>query len=200
MLVINTGALSSVFLTLFCLTMSRPPLQHIPVMYLMGVAVAVIMIIQETRDQFSLVLNAVVAGTMYIHLALSLLINIYATSIIALKAWCVHVTKKHFINYALIDDTMHAYIQEIPQVADGKRYRYPNPKTGNQDIGCPGEVEYDLYSDRCKFCSMYKQGLSRFLFSLQVMILASIFISFQFGFISSVFMPVAQQLIVRSTS
>jgi hypothetical protein len=124
MLVINTGALSSVFLTLFCLTMSRPPLQHIPVMYLMGVAVAVIMIIQETRDQFSLVLNAVVAGTMYIHLALSLLINIYATSIIALKAWCVHVTKKHFINYALIDDTMHAYIQEIPQVADGKRYRY----------------------------------------------------------------------------
>jgi hypothetical protein len=81
-----------------------------------------------------------------------------------------------------------------------KRYRYPNPKTGNQDIGCPGEVEYDLYSDWCKFCSMYKQGLSRFLFSLQVMILASIFISFQFGFISSVFMPVAQQLIVRSTS
>ena len=33
--------------------------------------------------------------TQVAHLAFSLLINIYATSIIALKAWCVHVFEKY---------------------------------------------------------------------------------------------------------
>ena len=131
MLVISTGALYSVFLTLFCLTMAHPPLQHIPVIYLTTIAVRAIVVIQGTRDLFSPVqLARVLYGTVYTQLALSVLINIYATSIIALKAWCVHfdrVTRKHFTDFALIDDTLRAYIQEIPQVADGNWYRYPNP-------------------------------------------------------------------------
>jgi len=90
MLVINAGALSSVFLTLFCLTMSRPSLQHIPVVYLMAIAVEfVIIIIPDMSALFSPVLFPMLSGTILTHLALSLLINIYATSIIALKAWCV---------------------------------------------------------------------------------------------------------------
>jgi len=131
MLVINIGALSSDFLTWFCLTMARPSLQHIPVIYLMGVAVMAIVVIPETRTRFSpgLIIR-MLEGTVMTHLGLSLLINIYATSIIALKAWCVHfdrVTGKLPTYCALVDDTMRAYIQEIPQVADRRRYRYPNP-------------------------------------------------------------------------
>ena len=89
MLVIDAGALSSVFLTLFCLTMSRFSLQHIPVVYLMLVTVLVIMLIPEMSVRFSPILTPMLGGTVSTHLALSLLINIYATSIIALKAWCV---------------------------------------------------------------------------------------------------------------
>jgi len=91
MLVINIGAPSSDFLTLLCLIMARPSLQHIPVIYLMGVAVMVIVLIPEARARFSTVfLTRMLNDTIFTHLALSLLINIYATSIITLKAWCVH--------------------------------------------------------------------------------------------------------------
>jgi len=128
MLVINTGALSSDFLTLFCLTIACP---YIPAIYLTAVAAVAIVLIPEASARFSAAfLVRMVNGTLLAHLALSLLINIYATSIIALKAWCVHfdrVTGKLSTYCALVDDTMRAYIQEIPQVADRKRCRYPNP-------------------------------------------------------------------------
>jgi len=87
------------------------------------------------------------------HLTISLLINISATSIIAFKAWCARfdrVLRKHLLT-ALIDDTTHPPMQEIPQVADGKRDRCPNPWAGDQDIGPPGRVGNGLYSDWCKF-------------------------------------------------
>jgi len=47
----------------------------------------------------------------------------------------------------------------------------------------------------------YTQGLSRFLFSLQIVILVSISILLQFGnvHLSAIFIPVAQQLVVRNT-
>jgi hypothetical protein len=105
-------------------------LQHIPVIYLMSVAVRFIVLILEMRTWPSHVFFIIFNGTALTHLALSLLINIYATSVIAFKAWCVHfdrVTGKYFTDCALIDNTMCAYIQEIRQLADGKRYRYPNP-------------------------------------------------------------------------
>jgi hypothetical protein len=79
--------------------------------------------------------------TQVAHVALSSLINIFATSIITLKAWCVRVygvSRKHFVECALIDDTTCAYVQEIPQVHDGKQDRYPNPWTDNHDIGYSG--------------------------------------------------------------
>jgi hypothetical protein len=131
MLVINTGALSSDFLTLVCLIMACPSIQHIPVIYLTAVAAVAVVFITETSARFpAAFLIRMVNGTILAHLALSLLINIYATSIIALKAWCVHfdrVIGKHSTYCALVDDMMLAYIQEIPQVADGKRCRHPNP-------------------------------------------------------------------------
>jgi hypothetical protein len=86
MLVINAGALSSVFLTFFYLIMTRLSL----VVYLTLVIVEAIILISETSAaRFSPVLIPMLGGTIWTHLALSLLINIYATSIIALKAWYV---------------------------------------------------------------------------------------------------------------
>jgi hypothetical protein len=130
MLVINTRALSSDFLTLFCLTMARPSLQHIPVIYLTSVTSRAVVLFLEmgTRSSLDLLIR-IFNDTVLTHVALSLLINIYATSIIALKAWyAVHldrVTGKHF-TYCT-DAMMRACIQETPQVTGGKRYRYPNP-------------------------------------------------------------------------
>jgi hypothetical protein len=52
-------------------------------------------------------LNHVVTGTQLTHQSLSLFINIFATSLIALKAWCVRVDGvfgKQIVDYALIDD------------------------------------------------------------------------------------------------
>jgi hypothetical protein len=72
-----------------------------------------------------------VSITQPVHLTLSVVINIFATSIITHKAWCVHVYgvfRKYFVECAFIgDDAMCTYIQEIPQVDDGERYRYPIP-------------------------------------------------------------------------
>ena len=48
--------------------------------------------------------------------------------------------------------------------------------------------------------SVDKQGFSRFLFSLQVMILASTSMFLHVGLLSSLFKRVAQQLVVRDTS
>jgi hypothetical protein len=111
--------------------MARPSVRHIPVVYLTAIgAVAAVFIIQASARLTPTFLIRMVNGTILAHLALSLLINIYATSLIALKAWCVHfdrVTGTHSTYCALVDNTMRAYIQEIPQVAEGKRCRYPNP-------------------------------------------------------------------------
>jgi hypothetical protein len=124
MLAINTGALSFI-LTFFCPTMTCPSFEHILVVYLMTVVVRAIMLTSKDTQLFQI--NNI---TQMAYLSLSLLINIYATSIIALKAWCVRVDDvfgKHLVDRALIDDTTCAYIQEIPQVADGKRDGSPNP-------------------------------------------------------------------------
>ena len=91
--------------------------------------------------------------TQLAHLAFSLATNVCATSIIALKAWCVHVNavfEKKIIEFALIDHITRAYIQEVQQVIDGKRVGCPNPDTGIQDIGSPDRVGCDLHSDWCK--------------------------------------------------
>ena len=112
MLVINTRTLLFVFLTSFCLTIARPSLRHIPVIYLMMVAVTAVVRIPESGVNLPVRLINILADTLLTHLALSLLINIYATSIITLKAWCVssnRVIGKHFTDCALIDDTVHAY-------------------------------------------------------------------------------------------
>ena len=184
--------------------MACPSIQNIPGIYLTFVAVTAIEFIQQASARLSpAFLDGMLNGTLLAHFALSLLINIYATSLISLKAWYVRfncVTGKLSTYCPFVDDTMRTYIQEIPQVADGKRCRYPNPYTGTQDIGCPGGVGYDLYSDWCKFFLVYTQGLSRFLFSLQIMILAYTSISLQPGNENlEIVMPVAQQLVVRNT-
>ena len=91
MLVISTGALSSVFLTWFCLTTTHPSLQHIPVIYLMTIVLRAIELFSHGDTQRIYFLINLLTITQVAHLAFSLLINIYATSVIALKAWCVHV-------------------------------------------------------------------------------------------------------------
>jgi hypothetical protein len=94
MLVINTRTLSSVFLTIFCLTMTCPSLHHIPVTYLMAVAVTAIVhlkFLEMGLELFPVLLINILAATLLTHLTFSLLINIYATSLIALKAWFVHL-------------------------------------------------------------------------------------------------------------
>jgi hypothetical protein len=201
-LVIYIGALSSDFLTLFCLTVACPYIQHIPGIYLTMVAATAIMLIQQTSAQSAVFITSVVNDTILAHFALSLLINIYATSLIALKAWCVcfnRITGKFSTYCPFVDDTMRTYIQEIPQVADGKWRRYPSPYTGNQDIDCRSRVGYDLYSDWCRFFLVYTQGLSRLLFSLQMTILSSISITLQSrNRQPEIIMPVAQQLVVRN--
>jgi hypothetical protein len=50
----------------------------------------------------------------------------------------------------IVDRMTRACIQEIQQVADGKRDRYPNPDAGDQDTGSPDRVGCDLHSDWCK--------------------------------------------------
>ena len=131
LLAINIGVLSSVFMTLYCLTMTCPSFQYIPVAYLlMLTAWAITMIPSITDSRLYAIFVSITGFTQMANIALSLLVNIFATSIIALKAWCVHVYgifEKYFVNRALIGDTTCGCIQEIPQVADGKRYRDSNP-------------------------------------------------------------------------
>jgi uncharacterized protein YybS (DUF2232 family) len=117
--------------------------EHNLVIYLMMVAASAIQILSLSKheDKIFIIATHIDTITQVAHLTLSLLINIFATSIIALKAWCVRiygVVGKYFVDCALIDDAMCTYKQEIPQVADGKRDRDPNPWTGNQNIGYPG--------------------------------------------------------------
>ena len=137
------------------------------------------------------------------HLAFSLSINICATSIIAIKAWCVQAEdgfQDEFVDFALIGHMTRAYIQEIPQVADEKRDWYPNPDAGNQDIGPPDRVGCNLYSDWRKL-SLGIRVLSRSSLSLQFASLVTIAICAQFGFtvIGDVYTPVGIQLVVRNS-
>jgi hypothetical protein len=105
--------------------MTRLSFEHLLVIYLITVVVRAMQVITND-DQFFFPLVV----TQVTHMTLSLIINIYATSIVALKAWCarVHrVFRKHFVDRGLIENTTCAYIQETPQIADGKRDRCPSP-------------------------------------------------------------------------
>jgi hypothetical protein len=91
MLGINTGALSSI-LTLLRLTMTCPSFEHFPVIYLMAVAVRAALLIPENDVwMHNALLTRMMDVTQVAHQAFSLLTNMLATSIIALKAWCVYV-------------------------------------------------------------------------------------------------------------
>jgi hypothetical protein len=113
MLGINSGAISSLFLTFsFCLAMTCPYFEHIPVIYLMTIVLRVIELFSHGNTQRIILLIYMLSITQVAHLAFSLLINIYATSIIALKAWCVHVcgvSEKQLVDFALIDLMTRTY-------------------------------------------------------------------------------------------
>jgi hypothetical protein len=88
MLVINTGVLSSLFINDPCFfTMTNPSPEYIPVIYLLGIVGRTIEVISEEALPKYLILNFDFAICEAALLGLSLLINICATSIIALKAW-----------------------------------------------------------------------------------------------------------------
>jgi hypothetical protein len=83
------------FFDLFKLTMTCPSLGHDLVIYLMTIterAVQIFFIFKLEAVRNILIVSNMITITQTAHLTLSLLINIFATSIIALKAWCVHST------------------------------------------------------------------------------------------------------------
>ena len=185
------------------LDVTCPSPEHIPVIYLTTVVLANFEVFYHCPNvqSFSNLLLSL-SITQLAHLAFSLSINIYATSIIALKAWCVHVDdvfENRFVDLALIDHMTRAYIQEIPQVADGKRDRDPNPDTGNQDLGSPDRVGCNLYSDWRKLhlgvqAWVHVIGIS---LSFQVMSLVAFTIFIHFGL--TVYVPASMQLVVRNS-
>jgi hypothetical protein len=92
MLVIDTCALSSIFWILLCLTVACSSFEHILVVYLLTVAlIAKLLMIEDAHRIHRIVLKDIIAIGVMAHLTLSLSTNIFATSIIALKAWCVCV-------------------------------------------------------------------------------------------------------------
>jgi hypothetical protein len=99
-------------------------------------------VIQFIKDPQKFSITSVMSDiAQVVPLTLSLFINIFATSIIARKAWYVRVHGvfgKYIVDCILVGDTTCMYIKEIPQATHGKRDQYPNPFTGNQDIGPPG--------------------------------------------------------------
>ena len=124
MLAINIGTLSPLFLTFIYLMMARCSYVPILVIYLMLITMRVtILIVWEGQvDRFlnlpPILLN-IFNGTLLANQALSLSINIYATSMITVKAWCVRidlvyrVLRKYKTDSALFDDITYAYMQEI---------------------------------------------------------------------------------------
>jgi hypothetical protein len=80
MLVINLGELSY-------LIMTCPSLEHIPVIYLMIVVLDVIESLGRGEARIDNLLNSISNAIELAYMSFSLLINISATSIIALKAW-----------------------------------------------------------------------------------------------------------------
>ena len=202
MLGINTSALPSLSLALFSLTVACPYFEYIPAIYLMTITLRAVERFTEQRDQVHMLLKNMLDVTQVAYMTFSLLINIFATSIIALKAWCVRVGSvlgKVFVDFALIDYMTYACIQEVPQVTVGKRDRCQNPHTGNRDIGSSGRVGYDLYSARCKLRLGVRAQV--FTISLQVMSLASIttLLHFKLGDLCAIFLPVGVQLVVRNS-
>jgi hypothetical protein len=98
MLAINIGALSSSLPTLFCLTVTCPSFEYIPVIYLMTVTARVIQVFSGNPQTFFTLIR-IADITQLVQLMVSWFINIFSTSIIALKAWCVRVGRvfeKHF--------------------------------------------------------------------------------------------------------
>jgi hypothetical protein len=149
MLGINTGVLSFHFLTVFGLTVPCPSFEHIPVIYLTTVVLRAMLVTDKEGVHMSLDLGSMIECTHLTYQTLSLLINIFATSLIAFNAWCICVNGvfgKYLVVHALIDD-----IKEIPQVVDETRIGCPDPYTGSKDTEPPGRVRYDLYSDWRKF-------------------------------------------------
>jgi hypothetical protein len=144
MLVINTDALSSLFLTLFCLTMTCPPFEHNTVIYLIMVAgsVAVDSLKKEgRRDDPSL--GIILAVAQVAHQALFLLVNIFYNVIIALKVWRVrvHGVFGNILLTALIDNMTRVNAGNLNTIScDGKRMGVRTPTNAIKILA-------DLHSD-----------------------------------------------------
>jgi hypothetical protein len=89
-------------LMLFCLAVTCPDFEYILVIYLTTIVLRAIELISDNSVQK---LIHTINATQVAHVTFSLLINIYATSVIALKAWCVIVDgtlKKYIVDFALM--------------------------------------------------------------------------------------------------
>jgi hypothetical protein len=132
MLAINTGVFFPLFIMLFCFTVTCPSFVYILVIYLIIVVGGAINIFfSRGTIQMYITLDIILTFSQVAQVVLSLLINIFAMSITALKAWCVRihgVFPNHCVDVdcTLINNITCTYIQEILQVAEGKWDRYPN--------------------------------------------------------------------------
>jgi hypothetical protein len=88
MLGINTGAISS---HLVATRRNCPYFEYILAIYLTTIVLRAIELISDSSLQMYNRLIHTINATQVTHLTFSLLINIYATSVMALKAWCVNV-------------------------------------------------------------------------------------------------------------
>jgi hypothetical protein len=89
--------------------MTCPSFEYLLVFYLYAAVSTVLLVTLNVRS--AVLLDNTVNIIQVAQMTLSLIINIYATSIIALKAWCVSIHGifgKHFVDRTLINDTMCA--------------------------------------------------------------------------------------------
>lgn len=124
--------LPAFFLYLFCV-------EFYPVLYLTTVTARAGLFITPEMAHIHKVLAGIIDLAKVSNLVLSLLTNAVATSIIAIRSWCVRVIFKFDLMLTCTLMTRTLVIKEISQDFDKLECRWPS-YTGMQSIGFPGRV------------------------------------------------------------
>jgi hypothetical protein len=111
------------------------------------------------------ILTPIMNITQVAHLTLSLLINISATSIIALKAWCVHIGRifgKDFADFSLVDNITiyRKYRKSLRESGIGVR----TPTQGIKILVLLVESGMIYILIGVSYSLVYKHGSSQFFF------------------------------------
>ena len=117
MLVINIRALRSLLFICFA---SPVLLSILPVIYMLTVAVRASLLIAPGGVHIHRDFTRTIDIAQVTNMVLSLLTNIFATSIIALKAWCVRIDVLGTFLLTAPLSTTRSFIKAISRVADDK--------------------------------------------------------------------------------